>query len=225
MQKDLISKHQIKQKMACEMVAANPDITNLELSKQLNLDKKTVSKWRNNPLFIENTYKRFMQIAGQELPNLLLALIREGKEGNVRAIELALKHWGKLQDTLVVKVEAPFMQHLKSKNKEINVEDAIEVSADVDFQELPARNDANDKPVKRARDDNKNLKKEIEKTKKKSDRNKRYNLRNRAIAVGLEPLPPGRPDPAKRRKWLRALETLEKQKLDKSILENKKASK
>ena len=92
MQKDLISKHQIKQKMACEMVAANPDITNLELSKQLNLDKKTVSKWRNNPLFIENTYKRFMQIAGQELPNLLLALIREGKEGNVRAIELALKH-------------------------------------------------------------------------------------------------------------------------------------
>ena len=183
MQKDLISKHQIKQKMACEMVAANPDITNLELSKQLNLDKKTVSKWRNNPLFIENTYKRFMQIAGQELPNLLLALIREGKEGNVRAIELALKHWGKLQDTLVVKVEAPFMQHLKSKNKEINVEDAIEVSTDVDFQELPERNDANDKPVKRARDDNKNLKKEIEKTKKKSDRNKRYDLRNRAIAA------------------------------------------
>ena len=58
-----------------------------------------------------------------------------------------------------------------------------------------------------------------------ADRNKRYDLRNRAIAVGLEPLPPGRPDPARRRKWLRALETLEKQKLDKSILENKKASK
>lgn len=225
MQKELISKHQIKQKMACEMVAANPDITNIELANQLKLDRKTVSKWRNNPLFIDKAYKRFMEIAGQELPNLLLALIREGKEGNVRAIELALKHWGKLQDTLVVKVEAPFMQHLKAQNGEISVDDAIEVTTDEDFLELPERNDLNDKPIKRIRDDNKNLKKEIEKTEKKTERNKRYDLRNRAIRVGLEPLPPGRPDPAKRRKWLKALESLEKKKRDTVILENKKAPK
>ena len=225
MPKELISKNQIKQKMACEMVAVNPDITNLELSRKLNLDRKTVSKWRNNPLFIDKAYKRFMEIAGQELPLLLMALIREGKEGNVRAIELALKHWGKLQDTLVVKVEAPFMQHLKAQNGGISVEEAIDVAEEIDFQELPIRNELNDKPVKRSRDDNKNLKSEIEKSKKKIERNKRYDLRNRALAVGLEPLPPGRPDPSKRRKWLKTLEALEKQKLDKSILDNKKASK
>jgi hypothetical protein len=225
MPKELMSKHQIKQKMACEMVASNPDITNLELSKQLSLDKKTVSKWRNNAIFIDKAYKRFMEIAGQELPNLLMALIREGKEGNVRAIELALKHWGKLQDTLIVKVEAPFMQHLKAKNGEISVEDVIDVTTEEDFKELPERSSLNNKPIKRARDDNKNLKQEIERTKKKTERNKRYDLRNRALRVDLDPLLPGRPDPSKRRKWLKALEALEKQKRDKSILVNKKASK
>ena len=154
-----------------------------------------------------------MEIAGKELPQLLLALIREGKEGNVRAIELALKHWGKLQDTLVVKVEAPFMQHLKAQNGEISVDDAIDVTTDEDFLELPARNDLNDKPVKRARDDNKNTKKVIEQVAKKQDRNSRYHLRIRAKKVGLEPLPSGRPDPAKRRKWLKELEKLEKKVL------------
>ena len=223
MQKQL--KHQVKQKMACEIVAANPDVTNIELANTLKIDRKTISKWRNNPLFIDRAYKRFMEIAGQELPNLLLALIREGKEGNVRAIELALKHWGKLENTLVVKVEAPFMQHLKAISGEISADMAMDVTTEADFEELPARNGLNDKPVKRIRDDNKNLKKEIDKTNKKTERNKRYDLRNRALRVDLDPLPPGRPDQAKRRKWLKTLEALEKQKLDKVILENKKASK
>ena len=214
-----ISKNIVKQKIATELVAANPDITNQELCKHLKIDKKTMTKWRNDPHFIDKTYKRFMEIAGKELPQLLLALIREGKEGNVRAIELALKHWGKLQDTLVVKVEAPFMQHLKAQNNEIESE-LIEVEEpydyeDVDFSELPSRNKLNDKPVKRARDDNKKTQKVIKKTAAKQDRNSRYHLRIRAKKVGLEPLPAGRPDPSKRRKWLKKLEKLEQNQVKK----------
>ena len=58
-------------------------------------------------------YDRFMEVAGIHLPQVLMAQIEEAKRGNTRAAELILKHFGKLQDTLVLKVESPFMQHLK----------------------------------------------------------------------------------------------------------------
>jgi hypothetical protein len=218
MSNKMISKNILKHKIAVEHVAANPNLTIKELCDIVKVDRKTMAKWTNSPEFIDATYSRFMQIAGKELPLLLMALLREGKEGNVRAIELALKHWGKLQDTLVVKVEAPFMQHLKSKNGEITQADVIDVAdetTDEDFSELPPRNILNDQPVKRVRDANKDIKRAIKRDKAKSNRNKRYNLRNRALKVGLEPLPPGRPDPAKRRAWLKKLRVLEKKLIKK----------
>ena len=216
----MITKNVLKQKIAIEHFASNPNLTIKELCDIVKVDRKTMSKWMNSPGFIDKTYSRFMQIAGRELPLLLMALLREGKEGNVRAIELALKHWGKLQDTLVVKVEAPFIQHLKSKNGEITPADVIDVTeetTDEDFSVLPPRNILNNQPVKRVRDANKDIKSAIKKDKAKSNRNKRYELRNRALRVGLEPLPPGRPDPSKRRAWLQKL-----RKLEKNVFVNKK---
>jgi len=216
----MISKNVLKHKIAVEHVASNPSLTIKELCDIVKVDRKTMAKWTNSPEFINATYTRFMQIAGKELPLLLLALLREGKEGNVRAIELALKHWGKLQDTLVVKVEAPFIQHLKSRNGQITTKDVIDVTDEVtveDFSVLPPRNILNNQPVKRVRDANKDIKSAIKKDKAKSNRNKRYELRNRALRVGLEPLPPGRPDPSKRRAWLQKL-----RKLEKNVFVNKK---
>ena len=214
----MISKNVLKHKIAVEHVASNPSLTIKELCDIVKVDRKTMSKWTNSPEFINATYTRFMQIAGKELPLLLMALLREGKEGNVRAIELALKHWGKLQDTLVVRVEAPFMQHLKSKNGEITPEDVIDVTqetTDEDFSVLPPRNILNNQPVKRSRDAIKDIKSAVKMDKDKSNRNKRYYLRNRALKVGLEPLPPGRPDPSKRRAWLQKLRKLEKKVISK----------
>lgn len=213
-----ISKNIVKQKMAIEHVACNPSMTIKELSKELNVDRKTAARWKNHPKFINAVYDRFMEIAGKELPLLLLALLREGKEGNTRAIELALKHWGKLQDTLVVRVEAPFMQHLKSKDSEITATDVIDITdtiPDADFSVLPERNEENARPMKKTRGDFNKTKDAIKKARRDANRNKRYDLRMRAFKVDLEPLPPGRPDPAKRRSWLSKLRRLEKkQKLN-----------
>jgi hypothetical protein len=167
--------------------------------------------------FINKVYDRFMEIAGNEIPKVIMALIREAKEGNTRAAELVLKHFGKLQDTLVVKVEAPFMQHLKSKSGEISTNDAIDLGEGldqalraVDYEVLPDRDPKNDHPVSNTRKDFNNTRQAIKIAKKDANRNKRYSLRSRAKKVGLDPLPPGRPDPAKRRSWLGKLRRLEK---------------
>ena len=211
----------LKQKMAIELVSLDPHISNKDLSKKLHIDYKKVCAWRNDIRFVNKVYDRFMEIAGSELPKVIMALIREAKEGNTRAAELVLKHFGKLQDTLVVKVEAPFIQHLKSKSGEISTDDAIDLGTDldqalkdIDYEVLPERDPKNDHPVSRTRKDFKETHQAIQKAKKDASRNKRYSLRNRAKKVGLEPLPPGRPDPAKRRSWLNKLRRLEKKQAE-----------
>ena len=201
--------------MAIEYIATNPNITIKELSKLLHVDRKTASAWMNHPKFIDKVYDRFMEIAGKELPLILLALIREAKEGNTRAIELALKHWGKLQDTLTIKVEAPFTQHLKAVNGEVTVEDIIDVSGeatDVDFDVLPERSPESATPMSKTRQDYKDTQAAIKKAKKDASRNKRYALRERAKKVNLAPLPPGRPNKTTRNNWMAKLRRLERAK-------------
>ena len=214
----------LKQKMAIELVSLDPYISNKDLSKKLHIDYKKVCSWRNNTQFVNKVYDRFMEIAGNELPKVIMALIREAKEGNTRAAELVLKHFGKLQDTLVVRVEAPFIQHLKSKSGEISTEDAVDLGTDldqalknIDYEVLPERDPKNDHPVSKTRKDFKETHQAIQKAKKDASRNKRYSLRNRAKKVDLEPLPPGRPDPSKRRSWLNKLRRLEKKQAEKVV--------
>ena len=210
----------MKQKMAIEMCAMQPEITSKHLAKQLGVSYKTMCAWRNNPKFIEKTVDRFMELIGKEVPLVMKALVREAKEGNTRSAEIFLKQMGRLQDTLVVKIEAPFTQHLKAKEGAISVEDAIEMGTEVEdalgeveFEELPPRNPKNNKPIRQINQDIAETKQAVKRAKKNADRNKRYALRKRAEAVGLEPLGGGRPHPSKRRAWLKKLEKLEKEKV------------
>ena len=211
-----------KQKIAIEYLAVNPGMSNKELSSLIKVKLRTLSGWRNNPKFIDAQYDRFMEITGKELPALVMALIEEGKQGNVKAIELALKHFGKFQDSVTIKIESPFMQHLKvNEITQDNFMDA-EFSVVTDEPiELPPRNYENDEPMSRVRDENKRvkkIKKRVKRVNKCSSKYKKY-LKNkqarkkiidRANAVELEPLPPGRPTEAARRKWMKQLEKLEK---------------
>jgi hypothetical protein len=204
-----------KQKMTIEYIATNPGITNQELASLIKVNNTTIGLWRNNPKFIDAIYDRFMEVTGKELPALVMALIEEGKQGNVKAIELALKHFGKFQDSVTIKIESPFMQHLKVN--EINQDNF----ADAEFSvvtdepiELPPRNHENDRPIARTTYENKKvdyLKKDVPRYKKYL-RNKqtRKKLVDRAKVVGLKPLPPGRPTEAARRKWMNELIRLEK---------------
>ena len=205
-----------KQKVTIEYIASKPGITNQELSALIKVNPKTISSWRNNPKFIDAIYDRFMEVTGKELPALVLALIEEGKQGNVKAIELALKHFGKFQDSVTIKIESPWMQHLKVN--EITQDNFVDAEFSVVTDEpieLPPRNLENNRPNSRTIRENINVEK-IKKTntpkhkKYLKDLSARRKLVKRAKAVNLEPLPAGRPTEAARRKWMDKLEELEK---------------
>ena len=216
----------LKKKLVREWVAVNPDATNVEIGAKLGVQGTTVGLWRNDPKEIEATYDRFMEIAGKELPLVILAMLEEAKLGNTRAAELVLKHFGKLQDTLVVKIEAPFMQHLKAVERG-DIEDAEVVEGfgpeviaegfeipDRIISQLPKRDPSNDHPSLKAKVDNKRVQQisaEALKRKRKSENNKykRKQINKRAKELGLEPMTGGRPSKKERSAWLLKLKNLE----------------
>ena len=207
-----------RKKIVAEMMALNPGIKAAELSKKLNVSVETISNYRTDPDVIDMVYDRFMEIAGVHLPQVLMAQIEEAKRGNTRAAELILKHFGKLQDTLVLKVESPFMQHLKVADTEdaeivedvaIDIGNSFEVKAQDMLPPLPERDPLNDTPNTVARRQNKALRdaelrseRTYAEDKKRKAANERKRLRYRANKVGLKPLPPGKPTPQARKKWL-----------------------
>ena len=207
-----------KQKVTIEYIASKPGITNQELAALIKVNPKTIAIWRNNPKFIDAIYDRFMEVTGKELPALVLALIEEGKQGNVKAIELALKHFGKFQDSVTIKIESPFMQHLKIADVEeeeivedvaIDIGHSFEVKDQDKLPPLPERDPLNDTPNAVARRQNKALrdaelksKRTYADNKKRKAANERKKIRTRAKKVGLKILPPGKPSPEARRKWL-----------------------
>ena len=83
--------------------------------------------------------------------------------------------------------------------------------------ELPRRDKSNDKPRTKLIKDNKKVRaikngtyaKEERKKVVREQANKFYKIRERAKAVGLKPLPPGKPTQAARKKWMDELERLE----------------
>ena len=207
-----------RKKMVAEMMALNPGIKAAELSKKLNVSIETISNYRTDPDVIDMIYDRFMEVAGIHLPEVLMAQIEEAKRGNTRAAELILKHFGKLQDTLVLKVESPFMQHLKIADVDeaeivedvaMDIGNSFEVKDQDMLPPLPERDPLNDTPNTVARRQNKALrdaelrsKRTYADDKKRKAANERKKLRYRANKVGLKPLPPGKPTPQARKKWL-----------------------
>ena len=167
-----------------------------------------------------------MEIAGKELPLVITAMLEEAKMGNTRAAELVLKHFGKFKDTLIVKVEAPFMQHLKAVDRG-DIEDAEIVEdfgpevigegfeiPDRIISQLPKRDPSNDHPNIKDKIDNKRVKQisaDALKRKKKSSnaKYKRKQMNKRAKELGLEPMTGGRPSKKERSAWLLKLKNLE----------------
>ena len=170
-----------RKKMVAEMMALNPGIKAAELSKKLNVSIETISNYRTDPDVIDMIYDRFMEVAGIHLPEILVAQIEEAKRGNTRAAELILKHFGKLQDTLVLKVESPFMQHLKVSDTEeaeivtasiaMDIGESFEIKDQDMLPPLPERDPNNDTPRSKAFKDNRELKEKYVDVKKKKSAN------------------------------------------------------
>lgn len=206
-----IVKFNENQRVAIEAVSRNPSATNREIADFVGVHCDTVRIWRTNPDFIDAVYDRFMELEGSKLPMVVGAMVHEAIQGNVQAGRLVLEHFGKLIKRMEYKIESPFEKFLRA-------EDAI-------FEEVSTvRNPINDFPTKRVKDEKKRLntvtKAEYRKSKRKqySDKNRekirkqqkeRQELRERAIKVGLELLPPKRVKKHIREAWINKLEELE----------------
>lgn len=203
-----------KQMIVCEMMATDPYMTSVAIAEKTGLHKNTIDGWRKHPVFIDAVYDRYMEIAGKNLPKILMALTREALEGNVKAIELLLKHHKKLDNTLTInhKIEAPFNAFLKSEGLDTEQAEVILDAIEPEFEVLPERNVMNDLPRLREEQEAKRVRRVSNRRKpsaKRESAKERARLRVRAEAVGLEPLGAGRPSKTKRAEWLAELERLE----------------
>ena len=219
-----VSKH------AIEVMAKNMHMTYEQVADTVGVSRNTICKWMSNADFIDKVYKRYMEIAGSELPAVVQAMIEESKLGNVHAAKLILQHFGKFEHKITHVHESNFEKFMK-KTESIDVEDAdfFEVNDD-DVEildviaehvgdkniELPERHVSNDTP--KLRDDYERARlngRVTTKTKEIDEKGKqaqRYLIRKRAKAVDLELLGPGRHSKSERDAWMKKLERLEKQK-------------
>ena len=217
-----------KRLLAVEMLASRPHLKVDDISKLLGVSKPTVYNWLSKPDFADKVYKRYMEIAGLELPIVVSAMIREASKGNVQAGRLVLEHFGKLDNRIKIQVESPFEKFMKIDNDEIEEaefsddEEVIETSKEIadkaaelleQVPPLPERDEANDKPKIRKIKENYSLEQAIEsgsadEIRKAKDR-AYYKRRKRARAVGLELLEPGNHIKSVRDDWWKKLEKLE----------------
>tara|TARA_R100000655_G_scaffold43575_2_gene79981 strand:+ start:8271 stop:8825 length:555 start_codon:yes stop_codon:yes gene_type:complete len=164
----------------------NPDMTLVDISKEIGVHRNTITNWLSDKEFVESLYQTYMQSFGAKLPSVLQSMYKEAINGNVQAGRLILEHSGKLIKNVEVKVESPFERFLEGHRK---IENVIEVEEDI--TELLGEN--KESPIEKL-------------NKQKSESKK---LLSRAKKVGLKPLGPGRHTKTKRKEWLQKLEKLE----------------
>jgi len=226
-----IKKYEPNKLIAIELISTNPSIHQKTLAEKIGVDERTVRNWLTDPDFIDEIYKRYMEVSGIELPAVIKSMIEEAKLGNVQAGRLILEHFGKLEHRIKVQVESPFEKFIRMdgedaefvdiNEKEQEEMDLVSKIMDMEDIELPERDIANSSPRLREKNEKKTLKqstiKLIKKEKVKKQLNNAYRLRKRAEAVGLKLLGSGRQSKGAREKWLEELERLEIDKFGRII--------
>ena len=226
-----LKKYEPNKLIAIELLSSNPSIHQTTLADKLGVDVRTVRNWLTDPDFIDEIYKRYMEVSGIELPGVIKAMIEEAKMGNVQAGRLILEHFGKLENRIKIQVESPFEKFMRMdgedaefvdiSDKEQDDMDLVSKVMEVEDVELPERDIANSSPRLREKNEKKTLKKstikQIKKEKVKKQLNNAYRLRKRAEAVELQLLGSGRQSKGAREKWLEQLERLELEKFGRII--------
>ena len=221
-----IKKYEPNKLLAIELLASNPSMNQRAVASKLGINERTVRLWLTDPDFIDEIYKRYMEVSGIELPAVIKAMIEEAKMGNVQAGRLILEHFGKLETRIKVQVESPFEKFMRMDGEdaefvEMSEEeqgemDLVSKVMDMEDIELPERDIANSSPRLREKNEKKTLKestiKQIKKEKVKKQLKNAYRLRKRANALGLELLGSGRQSKGAREKWMEELERLEIEK-------------
>ena len=199
-----------KKVLAIELMVLQPQLSHKDISNKLGVSRKTIEAWKSDPNFVEAYYDRYMIEFGMNIPDVLSAMLREAKEGNVQAGRLVLEHSGKLVKNINVTVDSPFEKFLKEIQPAEVVEDAdiIEVASTIDVDDtLPERNPEDQK--KREHREKLQNAKTIKEVEKKTAYNKKqkewYAWRKRADKVGVPHLKGRRPTPAQRKTWEREI--------------------
>jgi len=208
-----------RQQLAIEIMANNPGIRNNKVAEEVECTPETIQAYKRIPAFNEAVYMRYMDVSGGRLVSVVAAMIREAEKGNVQAATLVLKHYGKLEDKLTIRIESPFEKFLKMGD----ISDAVVVDEKMaediggSFEvntELPPRDPLNDRPRSRSYHEKKAINgatsRSFKAQHRKTRRNTAYLLRMRAEKVGLPPLKPGRQRKNIRDEWIRELRQREK---------------
>ena len=190
---------------AIELYANTPNIKHGEVAEKLDISDKTLMKMRKNGDFWDKVYKAYLIEYESEMPDVLRALIRESKAGNVQAIRLVLEHTNRLQKHINIRVSSPFEQWLAS-NDNNQIEDAEIVLESM--PPLPPR--IADNTPKKPHNDFIRLDKELQKKQSWNERRKELHKWNkRAKACGIPTLPPRRPTKGQRLAWEESIVTAE----------------
>ena len=194
--------------LAIECFALNPTITAKEVAAQVGVSARTIASWKEDPMFVDKVYERYMTEFGSQLPAVINSMVREAKHGNVQAARLVLEHSGRLVKNVNITIDSPFEKFLKKES--IDDAEVIEVFDDVEMpQDLPERI----KPKTQVEEKIK-IKTIMDREKKKLTYNEKrklwYNWKKRAKAVGIDPLPAKKPTKGQRKEWEQSIVEAEK---------------
>ena len=228
MKKDLINDPKRNKWLpVIELHAQDLNLSWKQIAEKCDVSYNTLKYWTRLPEFMEACYQRYMQLHGNKAQYVIEALYHEALQGNVRAIELYLKHTGKYTEKKVHEISPSeaFMQSVRGNqisNGEMDIQEG-EVLQDP-MLEVHNKVHGNPKPKvhaepkvhrtpKEERDQIKETKKRFKTYKVDKDkRNALLRLKRRAKKVGLKSMGNGRPSKTEKEKWIKELERLEKKK-------------
>ena len=204
---------------AAEMMALDPDMTVRQIATKLKVHEQTVLNWRRDPNFVDMVYQIYMTEFGAEIPAVLSSMIREAKAGNVQAGRLVLEHSGKLVKNINVTIDSPFEKYLKAEKTEVEyvdaeIQDIVEDMEETQEVVLPKRKVEDQR--QRTRSEFQTIKRTAQNSKRRMARNKMHRGKQRAKAVGIEPLPAGRPTKAQKKDWIEVVRAKERELRNKS---------
>ena len=201
---------------AIEIYGTTPMVEHQQVAEMLNISESMLLKVRRDPNFWSRVYDFYMVSFEGDVIDVLRAMVREAKAGNVQAGRLVLEHSGKLQKNINITIDSPFEKWMAKVEGGVEITDA-EIVEDLqtlpdDFSDLPAR--STESAVWKGRRDNAQLQKELNKEERRFNRNQARKVMRgwfkRAKAVGVEPLPARRPTPGQRKTWEKKVRTAEK---------------
>ena len=205
---------------AVEIYGTTPMVEHQQVAEILNISESVLLKVRRDPNFWSRVYDFYMVSFEGDVIDVLRAMVREAKAGNVQAGRLVLEHSGKLQKNINVTISSPFEKWMEKVEGGIEVEDA-EIIDDLkaiedDFSDLPPRSEQ--KGTWKARNDHIAVRNATTKEESRIRRNEARKIMRswlkRAKLANVDPLPARRPTPGQRKAW------------EKKIIESeKKASK